>query len=224
MAFNPNATVQPFDTAADFVEYLLNGDASAITLVVCSTREVFLQQLCASIARASLHEDPDTSPQLSQDRTGNDRNILLNPQLYNTIRLISQSKRVTLAFCPTLDHFRAYISVFHRPIPPLEGDSRYPGRQGLAILDLVALHYQAREFSAQGIAKTLALAVEVSARERVHLTICECNDVNNEDDTSSSMWDRDIPLLSDQRRVIEEGSQSRTLKAKQIAKRWFNFV
>ncbi|KAK2792773.1 hypothetical protein FQN52_002835 [Onygenales sp. PD_12] len=196
MVFNPNATVQPFDTAADFVEYLLNGDASAITLVVCSTREAFLQQLCASVARASLHEDPDTSPQLSQDRTGNDRNILLNPQLYNTIR----------------------------PIPPLEGDSRYPGRQVLAILDLIALHYQAREFSAQGIAKTLALAVEVSARERVHLTICECNDVNRQDDTRNSMWDRDIPLLSDQRRVIEEGSQSRTLKAKQIVKRWFNFV
>ncbi|KAK2806448.1 hypothetical protein FQN50_005865 [Emmonsiellopsis sp. PD_5] len=224
MVFKPNTTVQPFETAADFVEYLLNGDASAITLVVCSTREAFLQQFCPSIARASLHEDPVASPQPAQDRTSNDRNILLNPQLYNTIRLISQSRRVTLAFCPTLDHFRAYISVFHTPIPPLEGDSRYPGRQVLAILDLLALHYQAREFSAQGIAKTLALAVEVSAREGVNLTICECNDVNREDDTRSSMWDRDIPLLGDQRRATEEGFQSRTLKAKQVAKRWFNFV
>ncbi|KKZ62706.1 hypothetical protein EMCG_02917 [[Emmonsia] crescens] len=228
MVFNPNPSIQSLDFAADFVEYLLHGDAPATTLIVCSTRDAFLQQLCASVARTEPGTERPHSP---HDDYESDRHLRSNRRLYNTIGLIAQSKRVTLVFCPSVEHFRAYISVFrHRRLMQTQQDDhpRYQGRHVLAVLGLVALHYDTREFSAQGIAKNLALTVEIAARERVNLTLCECLVVGRENVSGGSLWDVDVPLLSGQARKMGTRGESvhtgRTVKVKQVAKRWFYFV
>ncbi|PGH01850.1 hypothetical protein AJ79_07786 [Helicocarpus griseus UAMH5409] len=226
MVFNPNPTIHSFDTTADFVEYLLRGDAATITLIVCSTREEFLGQLCASIEHTALeneHGEHDI------DRPW----PLSNPRVYNTIGLIASSKRVTVAYCPSLEHYRAYISVFRRQTTSqqqLKDSSQYQGRPMLAILGLVALHCATAEFSAQGISKTFSLTVEVAAREKLKLALCEDTAIDREDENASAgslkLWDADVPLLSGQIRGTGEGRTptGRTVKVKQIARRWFSFV
>ncbi|OJD13339.1 hypothetical protein AJ78_06197 [Emergomyces pasteurianus Ep9510] len=223
MAFDRNPSIQSFNFGADVVEYLLRGDAPITMLIVCSTRDVFLQQICASSSIAPTepgNEHPEDAEECN-----------LNRRFHNTIGLIAQSKRITLAFCPSLQHFCSYISAFRRrrlmPLKQEDGDLQREGGPLLAVLGLVALHYDTREFSAQGIAKTLALTVEIAARERVNLALWECLVVGREYASGGSLWEADVPLLSGQARGSMGGDNShagRTVKLKKVAKRWFYFV
>ncbi|ODH47810.1 hypothetical protein GX48_06074 [Paracoccidioides brasiliensis] len=232
MVFNPNPTIQSFETAVEFVEYLLYKDASATTLIVCSTRDVFIHQLCASIAAptSGTQQHPDAFSQ--GDHEGNRSHLLSSPGLYKTIGAIAASQRITLEFCPSLEHFRAYLSTFSSRRPGSSSKHadalRNQSMPALAVLGLVALHYDTREFSAQGIAQSLALTVEIAARENVNLTLCESTVVGQEDSSGSRLWNVDVPLLSGQTRATGTGGESahagRTVKVKQVAKRWFDFV
>ncbi|EER38287.1 conserved hypothetical protein [Histoplasma capsulatum var. duboisii H88] len=229
MVSDHNPSVRSLDSAPDYVEYLLSRDASTTTLIVCSTRDAFLQQLYTSIAPTAPGAEQPSSPQNGHH---GDSHKCSHRRLFNTIGSIARAKRLTLAFCPSLEHFRAYISVFRCPqlLSPQQECSHlsYRKRPVLAVLGLVSLHYDTSQFSAQGIAKNLALAVEIAAREMVDLTLCECVAVGREGASGSSLWDADVPLLSGQTLATVTGGNSanlgRTVKVKQVAKRWFYFV
>ncbi|OAX80756.1 hypothetical protein ACJ72_04908 [Emergomyces africanus] len=231
MVFDRNPSIQSFDFAADFVEYLQRGDAPATMLIVCSTRDAFLQQICASASIAPTEPGDEQPPHSSRDDNESNMHTCSSRRFYNTIGLIAQSNRVTLAFCPSLEHFRAYISSFcrHRlmSLKQDDDDLHYGGGPLLAILGLLALHYDTREFSAQGIGKNLALTVEVAARESVNLTLCECIVVGREYASGGSLWEADVPLLSGQARGTTGGENAhtgRSVKVKQVAQRWFYFM
>ncbi|OJD26899.1 hypothetical protein ACJ73_01710 [Blastomyces percursus] len=227
MVSNRNPIILSLDSTGDLVEHLLARDAPATILIVCSTRDAFLQQLCAS---GMPTESGTEQPLSSQNGRDMDYHISSGCRFYNTIGLIAQSKRVTLAFCPSLGHFRAYISVFRRrQLPPPQqqhGRFSYRSRPVLAVLGLIALHYDTREFSAQGIAKNLALTVEIAAREGVNLTLCECVVVGRENASGGRLWDAEVPLLGGQTPVTgtENAHTGRTVKVNQVARRWFYFV
>ncbi|EQL32762.1 hypothetical protein RJZ56_003898 [Blastomyces dermatitidis] len=227
MVSNRSPIILSLDSTGDLVEHLLARDAPATTLIVCSTRDAFLQQLCAAVTSTEQGTEQPPSP---QDDHGMDYHISSNCRFYNTIGLIAQSKKVTLAFCPSLEHFRAYISVFRRrrlPSPQQEhGRLSYRSRPVLAVLGLIALHYDTKEFSAQGIAKNLALTVEIAAREGFNLTLCECVVVGRENASGGRLWDAEVPLLSGQTLVAgtESAHTGRTVKVNQVARRWFYFV
>ncbi|KAL1967961.1 hypothetical protein VTN77DRAFT_2378 [Rasamsonia byssochlamydoides] len=220
------ATVHFANLVSDFVNHILcNNNARATTLVVCSTRTQFLEQLAASIAAESrLHQQdhPEDQQQHVEDEQANLSSEAAerpHPLLTKTIGLLAQSRKVKLVFCPSVEHLRAYLSTLRVTSEDCRGR--------LAILDLVAVHYTTSEFSAQGLSRTLAIAVEAAARAATDLVLCECNDAVDPQnlERGERLWDLHVPLLSGAVRLGDGRStwSGRHVSVKRVAQRWFQF-
>ncbi|KAF5859991.1 hypothetical protein ETB97_002130 [Aspergillus alliaceus] len=194
----------------DFVQYLLDYDASTTLLIVCSTREAFLNQLLV-ITRVHSRETAESHPILTK-----------------SLGLLSNSTRFKIAYCPTLENLRAYLSVL-----PLSGNSaqktvaeyQETRRPLMAILDLVFVHTQTPEFSAQGLSRTFATAVEAASREGMDLVLCECQDAANSVDGERGevLWYTNIPLLNNSVRRGESTWLGRSVPVNRVVQRWFQF-
>ena len=197
------------DYVTDFLRHILyHNEAHSTTLLVCSTREHFLEQLVAAIRAPADGMAASEGPQL----------------LTKTIALLSQSSKIKLVSCPTLENLRAYISVLRMAnIKPQESNSR----SLLGVLNLLALHRSTSEFSAQGLSRTLAAAVEVTARQGVNLVLCECLDATDGTDgeRGEPLWSVQVPLLNQTARNGTEESTGRggNVTAKKVAQRWVEF-
>ncbi|KAL4979569.1 hypothetical protein BDW66DRAFT_157392 [Aspergillus desertorum] len=139
----------------DFLQYILDHDRFCV-LIICAERETFLEQLLAAV---HLHSTAPASHEL----------------MTKTLGLLSTSRKVKTIFCPTLEHLRAYLSTGVDG-QLLATDRKEKSRPFLAILNPLALHRSSREFSAQGLSRTFASAVEVSTRANMDLLLCECRD------------------------------------------------
>ncbi|KAE8378771.1 hypothetical protein BDV26DRAFT_260865 [Aspergillus bertholletiae] len=194
----------------DFIQHILDHDASRTLLIICSTRDAFLRQLLA-ITRAYSSE------------TGESHSILTK-----TIGLLSDSRRIQVAYCPTLENLRAYLAVLPSPGDLMQGhvaENQKARRPLMAILDSVALHLQTSEFSAQGLSRTFATAVEAASREGVDLVLCECQDAANHGDSERGevLWYTNVPLLNSSVRRGESAWLGRSVPVKRVAQRWFEF-
>nr|KMM71754.1 hypothetical protein CPAG_08055 [Coccidioides posadasii RMSCC 3488] len=220
----PTPTIKSFDLVADFLEHILHGSASSTTLIVCWTREKFIQKLISSIQLQSRQTEGEEHP------TSEEAPILSSTLLSNTIDILDKSRRVTLSFCPSLEHLRAYLGTSNKwPGPRLNPENGPDAEQPLlAILSPIALHFHTSQFSAQGISRTLALAVEAASRKSTRLVLCECQDLNageEEHAFSNNPWDMAVPLLnsSTTSRQPVEISAAQTVQIRRIAKKWFHF-
>ncbi|KAL4821370.1 hypothetical protein BDW67DRAFT_48155 [Aspergillus spinulosporus] len=191
----------------DFLQYVLHHDRFSV-LVICMAREAFLQQLLAAV---NLHSTAPASHEL----------------MSKTLGLLSTSRNVRTVFCPTLEHLRAYLSV------GLDGqllatECREKPRPFLAILNPLALHRSTREFSAQGLSRTFASAVEVSSKANMDLLLCECRDALDPSNTGTdeTVWYTDVTLLSNSLRSGTEGDYwtEQTVPVKMVVQRWFRFT
>lgn len=209
-----SAKVHSFDLASQFLEFLLKNDAPTTTLVICSARDAFLEQLANSTNHAQQaegvpeHEAAPGSPTF----------------LNNSIGLIAKSQRVKLAFCPSLEVLRAYLST----IQASTTRSQSTGRPLLAILNLVAIHYGTPELSAQGLSRTFAATTEVASRENMNLALCECKGImagEHDTEPGGGRWSVQVPLLSTSVGLGEgEGtSTGQTVTVKRVAQKWFDF-
>lgn len=193
----------------DFLQYILDQDRSSIVLIVCAGRDSFLEQLLAAI-------------HLQTPAGAGHRRLLTK-----TLGLLSSSRNIRTVFCPTLEHLRAYISTgVEGRLPGVENISK--SQPLLAILNPLNLHLSTREFSAQGLSRTLANAVEVSSRANMDIMLCECRDAldPNSSELGEAQWYVDVPLLSTSLRAGAEGSywNGRTVPVKRIVQRWFQFT
>ena len=88
----------------------------------------------------------------------------------------------------------------------------------LAIIDLLGLHYSTTEFTAQGLSRTLAGVVEVTAQVGAELVLCECADGHD------ALWDAQVPLLSSS--AVQDSGDDNTLQGgvpvRRIVQRWFD--
>ncbi|KAJ5194803.1 uncharacterized protein N7498_008241 [Penicillium cinerascens] len=198
-------TVAFCSLVTDLLQQLLDTGTDT-RLIVCGTRTEFLVQLAAAIH--SQRADSSAIP----------RHDLLT----QTIGLLANSSRIQLTFCSSLESLRAYLAALGST------GKEQPGKQRLlAILDMVALHGTTTEFSAQGLSRTFAAAVETASRVGLDLMLCECtNSVTpTSDDWGGRLWDTRVPLLNGSVRIRgEEGSWGgRGVTIKQIAQRWFDF-
>lgn len=199
-----SARVHHFDLPSQFLEFLLQKDAPTTTLIVCSSRDAFLEQLASSCGNRQQEDDGPS--------------FLTT----NTIGFIAKSQKIRLAFCPGLDVLRAYISTVQASTERTQA----PGRPLLAILNLVAIHAGTPDLSAQGLSRTFALVIEVASRENMDLALCECKDImSGEHDTEPRRWNIQVPLLSAS--VVsgerERTASGRTVTVKQVAQKWFDF-
>ncbi|MCJ1280717.1 hypothetical protein MMC26_000034 [Xylographa opegraphella] len=161
------------------------------------------------------------------------RNSLLTP----TIHLLATSRTINLAFTPTLTSLRAYLAVYKPPKdttdPGLAFDK--PGKRTriLGILNMLEAHRGTSDFSAQGISRTFASAVDAAARSDMQLLVNELprsRGFDYEGDApiqcpDSEAWSEHVPLLCGSLRFGEEQRiwAGRTVEIRQVAARWCLF-
>ncbi len=222
---------------SDLIKFILQSHSVPTTLIVCSSREGFLEHLRATIH----HTDPVNPSGPPKDESSN----VLHPFLIPTIHLLTTSKTITLAFTPTLPHFRAYLATFYSSFSEssaftartLSYDKPGVHAPTLAILGLVTLHQSTSEYSAQGLSRSLANAVEAAARARLRLLLAESRSPRENDEMLGlgdlpgegqeiNPWKEQVPLLSNSIRFgSEERSWAgRTIEVAKIVERWCRFV
>lgn len=171
----------------DFLRHLIDHHEAPTSLVVCSSRAAFEQHLLhclehgsnsapltpqeaqpAALGLADQQQDSPPPPAVSDE--------LLIPTLHN----LFTTSTIRLTFCASLETLRAHLSLLsanapNRPASPSLGSNRNSGTHPvLAILSPIALHKETTSFSAQGLSRTLAIAVEAAAHRRQKLIIAEC--------------------------------------------------
>lgn len=179
-----------------------------ITLLVCLTRENFLEQLVATIHNPS---DGTAAPE--------DHRLLTR-----TLGLLSKSANIKLVFCPSIESLRAYVSVLDMGEVKPQEESRRPL---LVVLDLLALHRTPPDLTAQGLSRTLAAMVEVTSRQGVNVEICECTSPLESGDSlqGETLWNTKVPLANGATWPRPEDGilRGRLVSPKRIAQRWFKF-
>ncbi len=202
-----------------------SSSSSSTTLIVCSSREDFLNYLLESSSTVTATATGSRSRSHGQPQQASDGgatvDFLLEPSLWH----IRAASTLRIAYCPTVQHLRAYLSsVFSasaaaapRHGPSSRGSSSSSAAHHavgsplhtLALLNMVGLHRYTSEFTAQGIGRSLALAVEAAAHRRARLVVCECSgeatecssvggDGDDDDDAGDGgfWYDEQVPLLS----------------------------
>jgi len=257
----------------DFVQYILDCHASPTTLIVCSTREAFLQDLLVAIRTSDGKSGTEIEFEHGEIATGDDERSELeqtphharrppdvHPLLLPTLHLLSSSRTVDVAFCPDLTHLLAYLSVLltrHATIsdvPIVSGlhDSNSIRKPLLAILNSIGFHRPTSSFSAQGLNRTIAAAVETAHQLNRRLVIAECIDessheaMHDEDgigvdhegleerdradgtgaSTSTSVWDEEVSILNITTKTFGAGQRGwvgRTVTIRRVAERWCRF-
>ena len=223
--------VMQFPFTLDFLVYMLRQHAPS-TVVVCSSREVFFQQLLNECW--GDRQDNSTSTQRLAGSASKD--YLLTP----TLHLLAESRTVRLVYVPTVSHLRAYLATFALPTNPIDKVTSYEKPSThvstLALFNPLALHRSTADFSAQGLSRTFALSVEAAAREGMRLLITECFPFTQPEEipmdeiegaeVQRDLWTEQIPLLNGSIRFGGEERlwAGRTVEVRKVASRWCKFV
>lgn len=116
------------------------------------------------------------------------------------------------------------------PKPPSpRDDDKFPI---LGLFNSITLHRPTLEFSAQGISRTMAVAVEAAARAKVKLVIAEVGDENHQTRPDvdgpphTLIWEEQVPFLSTTLRTMgagDEGFMGRTVALRRVVGQWCIF-
>lgn len=225
-----------FISSIEIIDCILKQDNVTISLIVCASRSAFLEDL-----QGELHGTHSTHLPESHKRSNYmSPHTLLSP----TLRLLATSRMVRLAFIPTLPHLRAYLAALKAPTypsrPSLQCHQPNSRRAMLVILSLVDLHRSTIEYSAQGISRTLAIAVETARLAGLKLVLGERYTEDNTDDVDRvnesatgavntaqrNPWTEEIPVLSGSVRFGNgKGLRAgRTINVGNVLGRWCRFV
>lgn len=234
---------------AEFVQHVLDDKSQPSHLVVCASKEVFVQQLLDACVQPNRDADErssqDGEPTIGEEPTAATHTLLKRPSLLQ----LASSRRVKLAFCPTITHLRAHLSLLaipkprHTNIKP-DGESNQQGLPLLAILNPVDLHRATSSFSAQGLNRTFALAVEAAHATQSHLNLVEFPsfgphttedfevDYDLDSETirpppSANIWDEEVSILNVTTKSFGTGGRGwvgRTVTVRRIAERWCVFT
>lgn len=217
-----------FATSVSFLEYILRSHGAPSTVVICSSREAFLEDLLLS------------TQEYTDQTTGEVDQQALHPFLIPTIHLLATSRTIDLAFAPTLPHLRAYLASrllsigerFELTVERMSG-TQYPT---LAVFGFTDVHRPTSEFSAQGLSRTLSTAVEASLALSRNLIIADVPPTisdqdlmalnEHEDDGIFDPWLEQVPILNNS--IRSGGDQriwaGRTIPIARVIGRWCRIV
>jgi hypothetical protein len=237
---------------AAFVQRLLAHHAPPTNVIVCSSQEVFFAQLQASIIRAKEVECTEAQEAGASyekvSRIASRAHELLIP----TINQLLTSRTISVTFCATLAQLQAYLGVYGVKKTTEPVDEGLQASKGsvptLAMINPLAIHKQTSSFSAQGLSRTFASAVEAARRSKQKLVIveCPCQLLRHPTDTDEGEdeevipvegglallnddvepWNQQVPILNVTTKSFgagERGWVGRTVLARRIAERWCVF-
>lgn len=206
------------------------------TLLVCSTKEDFLHDIALSI----LQGPPATDSRSSQDvgsklddpqaRNGPFVHSFLKP----TLGLLSRANSIYAIFCASVPSLRAYLATLGEPQSLSSETSpaaafRDPIRN-LVVYNLVHLHLDTSQFSAQGLSRTLAAVVSASSHLEIErFELVEGMDPATPSRVATTIWDATVPLLSQSVKIgggkgnVQQWT-GREIMVRDVARRWFDFV
>ncbi|KAL8698212.1 MAG: hypothetical protein Q9224_001951 [Gallowayella concinna] len=178
----------------EFIEYILHLHGHPTTVIICSSREAFLENLQSSL-NAVNSDDPPTVTGEMQD--------MVHPLFIPTIHQLAASKSVVMVFASSLPHLRAYLASYSTAIR----DSLYESALVkprlddpiLAIYGLINLHRSTTEYSVQGLSRSLANAAEAAEIGGMRLLLVE-NSADSVPEAASETpkdpWTEQVPLLN----------------------------
>ena len=207
-------------SSSEFLNYILDYHKEPTILIICSSKEDFLEDLFTSVQAS------ESSAETS----------LQHPLLLPTIHLIASSQGIQLAFTSTLQQLRAYLSTYMITSNPAQS---VPGHTNarhqtpiLALWGVINLHRSTAEYSAQGLSCTLASAVEAAFFGNQRLVVGDLQLSSEQDDswgnashpsgTYESPWKAQVPVLSGSIGYSSEERNwaGKTVEVGQIIARW----
>ncbi|KAL8751409.1 MAG: hypothetical protein Q9199_006435 [Rusavskia elegans] len=211
-----------------FIDYILHRHEYPSFVVVCSSREAFLERLSSPLHTRSA----DSSTQIEEIEES--PHLLLIP----TIHQLAASKTVSMAFASSLPHLRAYLASYVPLKNPLDDSTVFarPGQQSalLAIYGLINLHHATTEYSVQGLSRSLAVAVEAADAWDMRLLLVE----DSEDWESSELesgpeaaavtakdpWKEQVPFLNSSALSSDDRLWTgRTVEVRAVIAKWCGF-
>ncbi len=155
----------------EIFRYILEHSTAPSRFIVCSSREQFTSQLQRLV-------DPDTVEE-AEERTAPDEATTREDPisfLHLTLDCLSRSRHVKISFCPSIEALHAYLSVYSTKMETPGSAPEETGRQPiLVLLNVLSLHTDSiTSFSAQGLSRLFAAAVEAAERSMQELVIAEC--------------------------------------------------
>jgi hypothetical protein len=210
-----NSIITKHDYTVELLEDIINQTPlQPADLIICSSRDDFLQQLLAELEHHSAREESKATE--DEETSHRPHHILLS----NTLHVLSASQHVRLIFCPTLTTLRSYLSGY-----TAESTISFQALGRLIILNLLAQHHGTSEFTLQGLSQTFATAVSAAHRTRRPLKLVECKDIRDPTNLNrgSALWWAEVQLLSAAIKLGETGQNwgRRTISVERIASRWF---
>ena len=237
---------------AEFVQYIQDNDSRPSTVVVCATKEKFIEQLLAAcvetsatnISQPTTEDDEQTEAVPAKPET---HDLLKRPSLLR----LAQSRTVKLVFCHDITHLRAYFATLAITKSRIEDDrsSKSYSRANnetslLAILNPIGAHRYTSAFSAQGLNRTISLAVEAAHASQSRLLMaeipsCRFHEEEHADDgydvaaetaplpPLTSPWDEEVSILNVTTKSFGAGGRGgvgRTVTIRKIAERWCTFT
>lgn len=215
----------------ELVEHVLEACHTPTKLIICATRESFLQEL-----QADIHK---THPIVLPESQEANNSTTPHPLLIPTIHLLAAARTVRIVFTPTIQHLRAYLATFQSAAKTHSDPRRHQSldirNPTLMLLGLVALHRSTSEHSAQGLSRSLAIAVEAAKLTNRKLILAEvrADDANEgmaiENETTiwrqRSPWEEQIPLLNGSIRFGNDENTwaGRTVNVGRVVGRWCKF-
>lgn len=232
--FSSPTVLYPF-TLTGLLQYVVTTQASSTTLIICSSRESFLQDLAYS-SEQDLSEQKNQSSNLQN---------LVTPSLHS----LFATRHVKVAFCASVQALLAYLTAYGRNETSNTHPKDSQQKPRLVLVNPLALHAPTPSFSAQGLSRAFAAATETALRSNTELQIIECQvkrpriegsdgedvDMNEGEESHAEEeieekdpWDQEVSILNVSARRFGSNSDERawagrTLKAKSIAARWFRF-
>jgi hypothetical protein len=231
MAFPP--TVLCPMTLPALLDFVLTSwpDSAPTTLIVCSGRDAFLQNLLHCVRKDGESRDATTLKRL----------------MPSTLRNVMVRQHIKLVFCASVQELLAHLSTY---CPPSQGKQEGIA-ETLILVGPLLLHAPTPSFSAQGLSRTFAAAVEAALRVGARLLLVEAPGMrqsghhDEDEDLELSLenegggrphplnsnldpWEQEVPILNDSARRFTSGSgerpwAGRTIKAGRVAARWFRF-
>lgn len=205
--------------AQEFIQYVLETHAPPSTLIVSSSKADFL----GTFQSANATDDGDVQDVREHEQPAADESAAAQVQQFApTLRLLSTSRTLKLVFCSDITQLRAYLACLatdnssdsrneQTVDSPLRKQNAVPI---LAILNPIDIHRSTSSFSAQGLNRTIAVAVEAAYRTESKLVLAE---------TTLGAWSEELSILNVTNRRLGELALGRTVTAKAVAKRWCSF-
>ncbi|KAF2645275.1 hypothetical protein P280DRAFT_495194 [Massarina eburnea CBS 473.64] len=230
MTIIPRTVIYPL-TPSSLLNHILTtqSNTSRTTLIICSSRETFLQGLLGSLQQQGTQQ-------------GTQLQDLMAPTLHN----LATARHVKTSFCASVPALLAYMTAHRGEVESAHADESESrrvaaaGTETIVLVNALALHAPTPSFSAQGLSRTFAAAVEMATRVGAALVLAECQgrrggetgETGGEGDVvvdgEVDPWEQDVSILNvSAKKFASKDSDrawaGRTVKVKRIAARWFHF-